>query len=495
MKFNIIGQAYKHHSQDINNQRCVNMFPMASGPGGRGAGALVPTTGLKLLLNLGNGPVRSLITAGDFTYAVAGNTVYKLTVDVDARTATSEILGTIDSTDGTVSAAASPTQVMWVDGSTDGWIYTIATDTFEQIDDTDADFTGGDQVTFIDSYFVVNKPGTGQFYFSGSNDGLAWDPLSVATAESNPDDVVGLNVSRGELWVFGENTTEIWYNAGNAAPAAPFSNRTGLELQIGCAAKHSIAELEDNLIWLDDRGYIVQASVSSYTRDNNSGYNANVISTEAITSEINSYTNVADAVAMTYNDRGHLMYQISFPANKKTWVYDYTTQLWHERAYYETLQGELQHHFAQYHTKSGTLDIVGGIRDGKLYIMDDIYYDDNGLAIHRITTSPPQYDAEDFDFLEVSSVEIKMETGKALETGDGSDPQVTLRYSHDNGYTWSHHLARDIGQIGKYNNPIRWNRLGTSRDWMFELRIVEPIKFAIIEAAARANIEKGNVQS
>jgi hypothetical protein len=461
---------------------------MSPGPQGRGNPPLVPTSGLNALVDLGDGETRSLITTGGFSYAVVGNTVYKLTINADSRSATSASIGTIGSTEGTVSVAASPTQIMWVDGSTEGWIYTIASDTFVKIDDTDSDFTGGDHVVFIDGYFVVNKPGTAQFYFSALNDGLDWDPTEVATAESNPDDVVGLKVSHGELWVFGENTTEIWYNAGNAS-GAPFSNRTGLEIQIGCSARHSIAELEDNLIWLDDRGYIVQAGVSSYTRNNNSGYAVTVISTEAITSELQTYADVANAVAMTYNDRGHLMYQISFPNNKKTWVYDYSTQLWHERTYWDTLAGEAQHHLTQYHTKFKTIDVVGGIRSGQLWVMDDIYYTDAGVDIRRLTTSMPHRDDQNFDLVEVSSVELRMESGKASVTGSGSDPQISMRYSNDGGYTWSHHMARDIGEIGQYANHISWNMLGTGREWIFELVIVEPIKFSIIEAIADIYIE------
>ncbi len=491
MKLPIIGQSYKHPSQDVNNQRCINMFPMSPGPQGRGSTPLVPTAGLLLLLNLGSSEIRSVKTANGNLYVVAGDTVYKLTINVDARTATSESLGTITSSEGAVSAAASPTQIMWVDGSAEGWIYTFASDTFEKINDTDADFTGGNQVVFIDGYFVVNSPGTGQFYFSAANDGLDWDPLDVATAESNPDNVTGLAVARGELWVFGDFTTEIWYNAGNMS-GAPFSNRVGLESQIGCSARASIAELEDNLLWLDDRGYIVQAGVSSYTRDNNSGYQVNVISTPAISAEIQGYTDVSNAVAMTYQDRGHLMYQISFPNNKKTWVYDYTTQLWHERSYWDSLQEEAQHHLLQYGDKFDTLYIGGGIRDGKLYVMDDIYYTDNTLDIRRTTISPPQYDNQSFDTIEVSAVELRMETGKAAVTGSGSDPQITLRYSNDGGYTWSHHMARDIGKLGEYGKPIRWNRLGTEREWLFELTIVEPIKFSIIEATARIMVEPGS---
>ncbi len=479
MKLPICGPSYKHVSIDVNNQRCLNLFPVSAGPDGRGETVLLPTPGVLEVadLSVSNG-IRQLKTVGSSVYVVVGPSVYKLELNYVTRTVTNTtLLGSIGTSVGTVYIDANPAQVIFVDGSTEGYIYTVSSGSFAAIADTD--FIGGTQVKFIDSYFVVNQPNTGVLQFSDQNDGTVWDAADVGTAESNTDNIIGLGVSKGELWVFGTRTTEIWYNAGNLT-GAPFSPRDGLEIQIGCGAADSIVEIDDLLIWLDNRGFIVQSAVSPFIRSNNSGYDLKIISDEALTADILSYERRDDAIACSYNYKGHLMYQISFPTAKKTWVFDYTTKAWHERSYYNSFVQEHEHHLFQYATILDSLHIVAGIRNGKVYLSDERYLDDNGEDIRRIRSTPISYDPELYKLVAIDSLDIRLETGRAEPTD--REPQVSMRYSHDGGHTWSDYMNRSFGAIGEYAKPIRWNRLGIGREWMFEFSIVEPVKFSIIDA-------------
>ena len=475
MKLNITGSAYKHPALEVNNQRCVNLFPMSPGPDGRGKAPLVPTAGLELLVNLGSSPIRSMKTVGAYVYVVSGASVYRLTVDEAGRSATSSLLGTLSTSSGPVSVAANPTQIIWVDGTNQGYIYTPGAGTFAVI--ADGDFPAASQVVFIDGYFMVNEVGTGIHHVSALNNGTSWDPADVATAESGTDNINGLGVAKGEVWVFGDSTTEIWYNAANVS-GSPFSPRDGLEMQVGCGAPSSIVVLNDLLIWMDNRGFIVQSEVSPFIRSNNSGYDLKIVSDEAITAEILSYSDRTDAIAMGYNDRGHLMYQISFPTAKKTWVFDYTSKSWHERAFYSEGLGEYQHHLGQFYAQFGATHLMAGVRSGKVYISDTNVYVDDSVPIRRIRTTAPVLDSETFREIGVDGIEIKIGIGDST----ASSPQVSLRYSHDGGHTWSDYLARNIGSTGEYGTRITWNRLGTGHEWVFEFSIVENMPFAIIDA-------------
>lgn len=475
MKLNVTGSAYKHPAIEVNNQRCVNMFPMTPGPEGRGKSPLVHTSGLELLIDLGADEIRSLKTVDGFLYAVMGAEVYKITVDVAGRSATSALLGTLTTTTGPVSVAANPTQIVWVDGTDQGYIYTPGAGTFVVI--PDGDFPAASQVVFIDGYFMVNEVGTGIHHVSALNDGTSWDPADVATAESGTDDINGLGVTKGEVWIFGESTTEIWYNAANVS-GSPFSPRDGLEMQIGCGSPSSIVLLNDLLIWLDNRGFIVQSEVSPFIRSNNSGYDLKIISDEAITAEILSYSDRSDAVGMSYNDRGHLMYQITFPTAAKTWVFDYTTKSWHERAYFNGATGQLEQHLGQFYAQFDTLHLMAGAKNGKVYISDNTVYTDDGETIRRIRTTAPVVDDNTFGELGIDSLELKV----GIDDSTAVDPQITLRYSHNGGHTWSDYLSRDLGASGDYDNRITWNRLGTGHEWVFEFAISEDMPIAIIDA-------------
>lgn len=482
MKLPIVGPAYESPYADVNSQRCVNLMSSSAGPGGRGDGGnvLIPTAGLTSLIDLTGSEMRCLTEYQGLVYAVVDNKVYKVTVNVSAETATSEEIGTITtSSTGTVKSAVNPTQIVWVDGSGTGYIYTPSSDTFATINSTDSDFTGGDSVVFLDSYFIVNDPGTGQIYTSGANDGNDWDPLDVGTAESAPDDIVALQTSKGELWVLGERTTEIWYNAANAS-GIPLSPRDGLEIQIGCGAANSVVEIDDLIIWLDNRGYIVQSNISPLVRNNNSGYDLQVISTEAITTEILGYSTRSDAVACTYTDRGHLMYAISFPTAKKTWVYDYTISQWHERAWANLISGEFEHHLIQHATTLENLQLGGGIRSGKIYLMKPDVYQEDSVTISRIRTVAPLYEPEMYGLIGIDNLSVRLTTGLASQ---GDEPEIAMRYSNDGGFNWSDETLRvSTGATGDYAKRVDWNRLGTSREWLFEFTITENVAFSIIDA-------------
>lgn len=480
----IVGGAYKSESRDANYQRCLNMYPVDGGPNARGKIFFVPTAGLIELADLDATSCRGIFEIDGIVCVVADDKVYKLIINPADQTATTTLLGTIQSTTGFVKFARNPTQLMIVDSSAFGYIIDLNTEVLTQI--ADADFLGGSHVVFCDGYFVYNQPGTGLIRTSALNNGTLWDPLDVATAESRPDNLVGLATNKGEIWAFGTDTIEVWYDAANVS-GLPFSRRDGSNFDIGCASGATIVETNNYIIWLDSRGYIVRSQISAYIRDTNSGYSLEVLGSDALHAEISTYGDLSDASAMTYNDRGHVMYQITFPSVKKTWVYDTNTQAWHERGSFSDYYGYDVQHKAQYGVSIEGINVVCGESDGKVYIMTSLSYDDAGTPINRVHTTGPI--SEENKLITINSLELRLGLENVPVTGDGSDPQITMRYSNDGSHTWSHHLPRSIGKMGENGRPITWNRLGSAREWVFEFSITEPIGFSVIEGAVMAEQE------
>jgi hypothetical protein len=81
-----------------------------------------------------------------------------------------------------------------------------------------------------------------------------------------------------------------------------------------------------------------------------------------------------------------------------------------------------------------------------------------------------------------------MATGVGLNTGQGSDPQVMLRYSTDGGQNWSNELMRDAGAIGKTLSRVSFNSLGMGTDWAFEVSISDPVSRVLVASRARVRI-------
>lgn len=468
MKITLTGQSYEHPSRDANYQRCINLFPSPTGDEKVNTVQL-HTSGLSSLVELPGGVVRALMDFNDKFYAIIDSTVYLMTVATDKQSATYTSIGTIHESVGVISWARNPLQIMFVDGTVNGYIITAATDTLTQI--TDPDFPGADTVDFVDGYFMINVPGTGRMQSSTILDGLSWSSLDVATAEGNPDNLLGLIVYRKEIWALGARSTEVWYDAANVT-GFPFSVRDGALIDLGTSAPHSACRANNNLIWLDHRRFVILVS----------GYTPNVISTPAISAKFQKYARVDDAFGFSFQDRGQFFYQLTFPSEGKTWCYDLDGKMWHERSYRNPLTDADTRHMANCYLDFDNMNLVGAYNSGKIYKMSGDYYDDAGDPIVRIrTTSHYTTELKQYGF---NSLELHAENGKGTVTGTGSDPQISLRYSNDGGYTWSNSMARSIGKLGEYGKRVRWNRLGTGREWIFEFTYVEPTPLGLLELYA-----------
>jgi hypothetical protein len=83
------------------------------------------------------------------------------------------------------------------------------------------------------------------------------------------------------------------------------------------------------------------------------------------------------------------------------------------------------------------------------------------------------------------TLQLDCESGVGLNLGQGSDPQVMLRFSDDGGHTWSNEHWKSMGKIGEYYKRVMWRRLGMTtklRDRVYEVSGTDPVKIAIMGA-------------
>lgn len=467
-KFPFIGASYTARSKAFDSQRCVNLYPEVSesGPGpSKSVAALIGTPGLALWSTLAGGSVRGLLRfSASVAIAVAGSNVYTITT-----AGVGTLIGTVAGGSTPVSMASNGTVVMLVTGSA-GYIINPTAGTVTAI--TDIDFTGADTVYFIDGYFVFNKPGTGQFQLTQLY-GTDIDGLDFATAEGSPDLLVSLIVDHRELWLMGENSVEVFYNSGN--PDFTFERIQGAFIEMGCAAKYSPAKMDNSVFWLsaDERGQgIVVRAV---------GYQPQRISTHAVEYSIGQMATISDAVAYTYQQEGHSFYVLSFPTANVTWVYDASTNLWHERAWRNPADASMNRHRSMSHMAFAGLNIVGDWETGNLYSLDLDTFTDNGALIPRIRSCP--HLAADLRWQFFTALQIDMEAGVGLASGQGSDPQAMLQCSDDGGFTWGNEMWASIGKMGERKRRVRWRRLGKSRDRVFMATITDPVKVVMVGAS------------
>lgn len=460
-----LGGSGTGRSMLVSAERTVNLIPEVT-PDGKSPMALYGTPGLTRFAEMTAGAGRGLHVAAGRLFAVVGNALYEINA---AGVAT--VRGTLRSSAGPVSMADNGQQLVVLDGGY-GNRLTLGDNSFALL--SAQEWPRASHVAFHDGYFVLNRLGTGQFMIT-SLYGTDIDPLDFATAEGAPDALVALLVDHRELWLFGETSTEVWYNSGGAD--FPFSRLDGAFLEVGCAAPHSPAKMDNAVFWLSQdqagHGHVMRAQ----------GYQPQIISTRAVEHAIQGYATISDARGYTYQQGGHAFYVLTFPTADRTWVYDAASQLWHERMWWD---GEEHRHRGECHAFSFGRNLVLDHENGRLYELDLDAYTDDGVTIRSIRRSQHQHSQGARLFW--AQLQVDMESGVGLVSGQGSDPQMMLRWSDDGGRTWSSEHWRSMGKIGEYRTRALWRRLGQSRDRVYELVLTDPVKRVILDAWADVEV-------
>lgn len=435
--------------QDISgNELLVNVYPRAS-TGGKYPFNLINTPGLAFFCELPTFPVLALHQNGRRAFAVTPSKMYEI-----YKNGTFKELGDV-SLFGRVSIEDNGTQVVMVDGR-NGYFYDSTTDKVSEI--TASGFYPASTVTYQDGYFLFDRKGTGQFFISELLD-VAFDPLDFATAEGQPDPLVAILSDHREVFMFGSETIEVWYNSG--ASDFPFERNQGAFIEKGCGARYTVAK-QNNTV------YFVGSDLMVYQM---SGYTPVRISTHIVEESLKNVS-LEDAFAYTYQDEGHLFYVLTIPERDLTWCYDISTGAWHVRQSYQF--GRHQSNNAIFFDSK---TLVGDFQNGRIYQMARNHYSDDGEPVVREFVLPTLNNGR--EFLTVDSFELDMTSGVGTLIGQGENPQARLEFSKDGGKTWSNSKFANIGRMGEYLTRVKWNRLGVSRQFIFKVRISDPIPIDI----------------
>jgi hypothetical protein len=330
---------------------------------------------------------------------------------------------------------------------------------------------------YIDGYFVAQQPNSNIFNISdlsAATGGLTWNPLDTGAKQGNPDDLAMVLNAYDLLWLFGDLTTEVWYDSGNNN--FPFQRIQGAFFEVGVAAPWSVAKVGNTIMWVGNdvrgQGQVWQAQ----------GYSFPVVaSNRAIEQAIQTYPTIADAVGYSYQEDGHTFYVLTFPTANVTWCYDILTGDWHNRGAWNPGKGSFDQDYygGQTHAFCFGKHLVGDSRSGNIYQQSTGIYTDNGNPIRRLRTAPHLVDEN--KRIRFQDIELFMQKGTVPASGPGSMPQMMMRFSDDGGETWSNEKWATAGQTGDYKHRVIWRQGGTGRDRCYEISCSEPIPIAWVD--------------
>lgn len=459
---------YIDESKPISAQECTNWIPRIQKTKALAQPNAIGTPGISQFATAANDKAgRGSFVQKKISYSVNGNRFYRINSD-----GTVTDLGTIDGT-GRVSMASNGTQICIVVPLLKGYIFTVAGGL---VDITDTVFTTtlgpSEQVVEKDGFFIHFKDQ--KYFISALNDGLTYSALDFETAAADPDEITGIHVNHNILYVGGANSIEPVQIVGGAD--FPYKRIEGALIQKGVAAKFSLINFANTFVFVGS-GSSEQPAIWQF-----SAGNVIKISTGAIDKVLRSKTQaqIEAIFATTYASRDGFF--VNFHLNDRTFTYDSTTSVWHERKSKNT-SGQLINWRANDIIDAYGINIVTDNTSGKIGRLDDDLYSEYGTSINRVVSGAFLHNQN--QRLTVGQMELTCESGVGNIVAPSDDPQVTRSFSDDGGFTFSNGTSRSLGKQGEYNKRQIWRREGqVNRTRVYRFVVDETVKAVIIKLEA-----------
>lgn len=420
----------------------------------KGPYELVGAPGIQSFCAL-NGAGRGLFVMRGTLYAVSGTTLYRID-EVGSET----VLGTL-SAGGKLTFAGNGTEIVF----SNKYIYSGGT--LNPI--TDEDMPAVNAIDYLDGRVVYAESGTERWGCSNLDAGSTYDGLDYSSADAWPDDIVTLKVDHRQVLLFGQETTEIWWNSG--VTGFPFERLAGGFIEYGCLARLGVAKQDNSVFWLANDRTIRRLTGQTPVR----------VSQHGVEEKISSYARVDDCEAFPLNWDGHLFVVFRFPTAGACWVFDVTTGEWHERQSYGSSTWNIVD-AAQCYGKT----FVQHSLTGEVGYLSDSVYTEFGTQMVREVTYPSVYQKGERLFH--SMLDLTFKTGDAPV---GVTPTVQLDFSNDGGNNWVSLANRSIdphpiGTVGEYGRVVRWSRLGYARDRVYRVRVSDNAPFHLLDTQLEA---------
>lgn len=392
-----------------------------------------------------------------YVIAVSAGNAYKLDINGNVTDITGDTLEkgepvTFD-TDGTLIAMANGGKIAThADGGSTTYLADAAAP------------TAVDSLAFIDSYLLAAVKNTKGWKASAVGDITDFTNGSSYNAEYDPDKLIALAVANREVYLFGPDTTERWYNDG----VSPFS-AIGTGLVDEGIIKNTVQEFSGSFLFMNSERRVVILS----------GILVQNISTP-FEDVFRDLIEVNDARSMMMHIGNRAFYVITFEIANRTFAYDLSTKNWAEWGIYNVDTGEYGMFNARSHCycKTWNFHLIGGNNDGKVYKLGYDFTDDAGTMVREVIRTG-QIDRGTENYKKCNGILVRMKRGLGGGLGSATeDPMIHLRWRDDGG-PWSNEVQVSLGKIGDNEYYARLNRLGRYRIRQWEIISTFDVNIAI----------------
>lgn len=281
------------------------------------------------------------------------------------------LMGTLNTVTGDVFIAEDVQGHIAICDKTQIWIYTDATGTFKPAtkDGSAAlDFTPG-YVAYHNGRFLsvdinpANYSGNSNWRLSNPAAGNATFPSGsqfiggFTTKSDLPICIVPLPGKSNHIMIIGSNSAEFWTDTG--AALFPYQKQTGVNIDYGTQNADTVAIDTDIVCWL--AGNEKSGPFIAYSK----GGLPEKISTDGIDFQLGNLSNPTNSHGFFFRQDGHLIYQLTFPSDNLSLIYDFNTQ-----KFFTVTDENSNYHIAKRAAYfNGTYYFVS-LNDGNLYQFD-----------------------------------------------------------------------------------------------------------------------------
>lgn len=374
---------------------------------------------------------------------------------------------------------------------------------------------------------VFSTTGSGSIFVTNGGQ------LQLGSITSHPGTIVACNTLHRRIFLFSQNFTEVWENAGLGSNL-PFRRTNSLLMEVGTPAIGSISVGFDSMFFLaQDKDGL--AGVMGVT-----GTQSKLVSNRALDFQLAQYaadstTGVSDARGILIKENGLIFYRLNFTAANHTFVLNVSMSTaqeprWHEE---EILNGD--RHPAQTHAYFDGINYYGAYNSATFYIIDSQTYTNDGQQIRRMRIgkqmTPEGYNRLRIDRFQVDLLQGQLEDDLFIDVdlltelnnpilteasqniilehqiqsgsrgftqihgldailttpyAPNAQPTVFFSYSKDGGQTYGSYLHSTMGKIGERTHRTVWRKLGTTprgQGFVPRIEFYEPIPFVILGAA------------
>ena len=462
--------SYRNATRAISGQQLVNCYAevQREGMDAKGTAPLIGTPGLRAFAEVGAGPIRAAVEMGGILYVVSGSQFYS----VDSAGTGTLLGGGIAPGSNVIGIATSETEIGIADGVSKGFSYSVAAG-FAPIADADCEISR--TIAFLNSYFLREKIDTNEWFSSDSDDVTSYDATFFSRAETNPDNAEAVLSHQQNAIITGKKGVEVWQFNPNTS-GFPWNRYPGAGIKTGVAGPFASCVHKDRFFAVGSDWLLYELAGEGMIPKSDPG----------VASAWKGYGDISDVViwGITWNKQEWIV--ITFPSVPATWVFDATTELFHERESHDIDMVSYGRWRGNVYARCYGLDLIGDAFTNKIGVLDADTYDEFGNPMRFRAVSPTLHNKGQTVFM--SSIEFLMQTGVGLVTGQGSDPKMILDWSNDDGETFEPFVYElSMGAIGERTIPVRATELGSFTKRTLRVTITDPVKRCIVSAVPKVN--------